>query len=107
VDGHRLVIAAAETSEELDLVDVRAGLALVPFAVDVHASQWGTLTRLLHTVDQGCAAEGWAIDEDTMIQVDTNGIQVHGLGHAYRVQRASTGSLDIAIFRSGAQIDQR
>ena len=44
--------------------------ALVPFAVDVHATAWGTLTRLVHAVAGGLVAEGWAIDEHTCLAVD-------------------------------------
>ena len=43
------------------------GLGLVPFAVDVHATQWGTLTRLVHAVDAGLVAEGWAVDNGTVL----------------------------------------
>jgi cyanophycinase len=102
VTQRNIVIADEHISEDELLIDVRAGLGLVPFAVDVHASQWGTLTRLLHSVDQGSVASGWAIDEDTMLEVDASGIHVHGLGHAYRVQRATSGALDLQIVRAGA-----
>ena len=40
-------------SEGCDLLDTRQGLGLVPSTVDVHASQWGTLTRLIHAVALG------------------------------------------------------
>src|SRR3954463_5588253 len=37
-------VCDSDFAEELEEVDVRPGLGLVPFTVDVHASQWGTLT---------------------------------------------------------------
>lgn len=37
---------------------MRPGLGLVPFAVDVHASQHGTPTRLMHAIDAGLVQEG-------------------------------------------------
>lgn len=92
-----LAIAAEETGEDLDLLATRQGLGLVPFAVDVHASQWGTLTRLVHSVAQGRVVEGWAIDEDTMLQVDGLGVQVYGLGSAYHVVRGVDGGLKVTI----------
>jgi cyanophycinase len=83
--------------EGLDLLAVRPGLGLVPFAVEVHASQWGTLTRMLHALDLGRVAEGWAIDEDTLLQVDATGLQVQGDGQAYHLQREPSGTIQISI----------
>jgi cyanophycinase len=73
-------------SEGLEEVEVRPGLGLVPFTVDVHASQWGTLTRLAHAVAAGLAATGVAIDEHTCVEVSPTGeLRLHGRGCAYRV----------------------
>ncbi len=105
VDQRTIAIADEQISEDETLIDVRVGLGLVPFAVDVHASQWGTLTRLLHSVDQGAVSHGWTIDEDTMLEVNENGVHVHGLGHAYRVQRSNTGALELKIARAGATFE--
>jgi cyanophycinase len=87
--------------ENLDLLDVRSGLGLVSFSVDVHASQWGTISRLLHTVDTGLTSEGWAIDENTMLEVHTNDISIYGLGHAYHVTRGGDSKVEIQIFTNG------
>ena len=95
-----LAICAEEVSEDEEYLDVRPGLGLVPFAVDVHASQYGTLTRLLHAVWAGLVPEGWAIDEDTMVEVSGGTIAVHGLGSAYRVRRLA-GSLEVDILGDG------
>jgi cyanophycinase len=59
----------------------------VPFAVDIHATQWGTLTRLAHAVDAGLVDEGWAIDEGTALVAADGSPRVEGLGSAYRVAR--------------------
>lgn len=88
-----VVICSEEVGEELVQLDVRSGLGLVPFAVDAHASQYGTPTRVMHAVDAGLIDEGWAIDEETMLQVGPGGITVTGLGSAYRVRRDDTGLL--------------
>ena len=78
-------VCAEEAGEELEELAVRDGLGLVPFAVDVHATQWGTLTRLVHAVGAGLVEEGWAIDEGTVLVVDDGSVRVEGLGSAYRV----------------------
>jgi cyanophycinase len=88
VGGWRLAgrdVCAEEAGEDLDELTVRDGLGLVPFAVDVHATQWGTLTRLVHAVGAGLVQEGWAIDEGTVLVVDAGAVRVEGLGSAYRV----------------------
>jgi cyanophycinase len=82
-----LAICHEDVGEDEEFLDIRPGLGLVPFAVDPHASQWGTLTRLLHAVRAGLVPSGWAIDEDTMIEVAAGMVAVHGLGSAYRVRR--------------------
>ena len=83
LDGRE--VCAEEAGEDLDELAVRDGLGLVPFAVDVHATQWGTLTRLVHAVGAGLVDEGWAIDEGTVLVVDDGSVRAEGLGSAYRV----------------------
>jgi cyanophycinase len=87
--------------EGCEFLDVRAGLGLVPFSVDVHASQWGTLTRLLHAVDTGRVEDGWGIDEDTMLEVVSGRLTVYGVGQAYHVNRTVDGTLEVSIVQSG------
>ncbi|MEM7115819.1 MAG: Type 1 glutamine amidotransferase-like domain-containing protein [Chloroflexota bacterium] len=84
-------------SEGQDLLTTEPGLGLVPFAVDVHASQMGTLTRLIHAIEQGHSAEGWAIDENTMLEITPTTQQVYGRGHAYHLLRQPDGQVCIAI----------
>ncbi len=95
-----LVICSEDVSEDEEYLDVRPGLGLAPFAVDVHASQYGTPTRLLHTVNAGLAPEGWAIDEDTMVELAPGKIAVSGLGSAYHVHPGG-GSLTVEILGHG------
>lgn len=86
-----VAVASEDTGEDLAWVTVQPGLGLVPFAVEVHASQWGTLTRLLHAVARRQVPTGWAIDEDTLLEVqDGPTVQVTGLGQAYQVRAAGT-----------------
>jgi cyanophycinase len=88
VGGWRLggvVVCDQEAGEELDEVEVRPGLGLVGFSVDVHATQWGTLTRLAHAVAGGLVSTGVAVDEDTCVEARGDEITVHGAGSAYRL----------------------
>jgi cyanophycinase len=97
--GHRVgevAICAEEAGEDLEQLTVRPGLGLVPFAVDVHATQWGTLTRLVHAVRAGAVHDGLAVDEGTVAVVrDGALVGVEGLGAAYRV----SASLQLEIVR--------
>lgn len=99
-DNQIVEIADENAGEDLDLLDVRNGLNLVPFAVEVHATQWGTLSRLIHTICANLAPEGWAIDENTMLEIDERKIYIHGAGNAYRVRRVNSHSI-IEIFQAG------
>ena len=76
---------------------MRDGLGLVPFAVEIHASQMGTLTRLLHAVELGLVSEGWAIDENTLLQIDQSAIHIYGQGHAYHVWCDPDQSVQVTI----------
>ncbi|WP_042372460.1 hypothetical protein [Streptacidiphilus neutrinimicus] len=95
-------VCAEETGEDLDEIEVRPGLDLVPFAVDVHAAQWGTLPRLIEAVSLGAAPYGVAIDEDTLLTVDGGRARVSGLGrvHLVRAQDAP-GGVALRSYRPG------
>jgi len=103
VGGHRRDdgrdVGAEEAGEDLVELTVRPGLGLVPFAVDVHATQWGTLTRLVHAVDAGLVSEGWAVDNGTVLVAGDGPPRVEGLGSAYHVTRED-GRLGIAVVRA-------
>ena len=99
VGGWRLAgreVCAEEAAEDLEELAVRDGLGLVDFAVDVHATQWGTLTRLVHAVGAGLVEEGWAIDEGTVLVADDGSVRVEGLGSAYRVA-ARGGEVAVSV----------
>jgi cyanophycinase len=96
IDSQNIEIADENAAEDVDLLLVKPGLGLVPFSVEVHATQWGTLTRLLHAVDAGLTDEGYAIDEDTMLEYRDGEISVHGAGSVYHVYR-SDGRISLEI----------
>jgi cyanophycinase len=84
-------VCPEEAGEDLDAVTVVPGLGLVPFAVDVHAAQWGTLGRLVHAVEAGLVAEGWALDEGALL-VDG---AVLGPGAAWQVTAGGGGGVRV------------
>jgi cyanophycinase len=80
-----LEVCDADFSEELEQVDVRPGLGRVDLTVEVHASQWGTLTRLVHVVCADLTPAGIAIDEHTCVELTEGAPVVTGRGVAYHV----------------------
>ena len=103
IDGKAVAMLDNELAEDLDKLEVRPGLGMFPHAVDVHASQWGTLTRLIHAVDQGMVSEGFAIDENTMLAVVNKNVTVCGLGHVYHVERTGEGEVKVSMYRAGRE----
>ena len=103
-DGQVREILFMGAGEGIDPLTVRPSLGLVPFAVDVHASQMGTLTRLIHAVESGLVAEGWAIDENTMLVLDCRTLHIHGQGHCYHVQHNREDAVAITIHVSPEKI---
>lgn len=77
-------------AEELDELTVAEGIGLVPFSIDVHAAQWGTLSRLVAAVEADLVSEGYAIDEHTAVVVRGEEIEVVGAGAAWHVARGVT-----------------
>lgn len=70
IGGYRIrgvEVCSEECSEGLDELEVRDGLGLVPFAVDVHAAQAGTLSRAVAAVAGGLVDRAAAVDEDTAL----------------------------------------
>ncbi|RAG85794.1 hypothetical protein DN069_09810 [Streptacidiphilus pinicola] len=97
-------ICPEDTAEDLDELDVRPGLGLVPFTVDVHAAQWGTLPRLIEAVALGAAPSGVAIDENTLLTVDGGRARVSGLGRVHLVRaEGAHGDVTLRAYRSGEE----
>lgn len=108
--GHRLggtEVCPEEWSEGLDAVTLRPGLGLVPFAVDVHAAQAGTLGRTVALVEHGLVARAVAIDEDTCLAVTTpqqpsEQGHVSGSGNAWNVTPDLDGDGTVVLRRHAA-----
>jgi cyanophycinase len=94
-------VGAQSCSEGIDFTELRDGLGLAPFAIEAHATQWGTLTRLVQLVAEGALEAGWAIDENCMVEIDGDVLRVCGANCAYRVRRAAGRSVQTDVFRAG------
>jgi cyanophycinase len=92
IDG--VPVCPEDSNEELGPVTVVDGIGLVGGAVDVHAAQWGNLTRLVAAVETGLVPHGVALDECTTLGPGGN---VTGAGRAWWVSPAPDG---IVVSRS-------
>ncbi|MEU9988575.1 hypothetical protein AB0E10_17605 [Streptomyces sp. NPDC048045] len=99
VDG--VPVCPEETGEDLEEIEVRAGLGLVPFAVDVHAAQWGTLPRLVAAVGRGTVPYGVALDEDTLLEVDSGVARVSGRGRVHVVRPGADAGVAVRSYAAG------
>ena len=80
-------------SEDLDEVTIEQGIGLVDVTVDVHAAQWGNLSRLIAATEAGLVDGGLAIDENTVLSVGEGALSVAGAGSVWRVSQADGGVL--------------
>ncbi len=94
IDG--VPVCPEDSNEELGPVTVVPGIGLVDGAVDVHAAQWGNLSRLVAAVEAGLAPGGFAIDECTAL---VPGDAVVGRGCVWRVDRSEPDQA-----RSGVEV---
>ena len=86
-------VCSEDAGEDLDEVTVVEGLGLVDLAIDVHAAQWGTLSRLVAAVESGLVEGGLAIDEFTVLIVEDDGLRVVGSGSVWQVIAHDEGVL--------------
>lgn len=96
-------VAPEDAAEDLEEVTTATGLGLVPFSVDVHCAQWGTLPRLL----AACGAtgvDGLALDENTRASWRQGSVEVAGSGHAYLVHRTSD-AIQVRRFADGGRFE--
>lgn len=88
-----VAIAPEDTGEDLEELTIVEGLGLVDLAIDVHAAQWGTLSRLIAATEAGLVDGGVAIDEFTALIVGDGELQVVGSGSVWRVTPDDNGVL--------------
>ena len=94
VGGYRIrgtEVCPVEWSEGLEEVEIRDGLGLVPFAVDVHAAQAGTLSRAVAAVAKGLVGRAAAVDENTALvlhHTDLDSAELIGTGNCWTIRGA-------------------
>lgn len=86
-------VCGEDAAEGLDEITVVEGLGLVDLAIDVHAAQWGTVSRLIAATEAGLVDGGLAIDEFTALIVDDDGLRVVGSGSVWQVIAHDEGVL--------------
>lgn len=95
-------IGAEGAAEDLEQVTVAPGIGLIDLAVDVHAAQWGSVSRLIAATEAGLVDGGVAIDEHTALVVGEGPLRVIGRGSVWKVTpdsgsvRVSTAGGDAA-----------
>jgi cyanophycinase len=97
IDG--VAVCDEDAGEELDEITVVPGLGLIPTSVDVHAAQWGTVSRLTAAAAAGRVASGIAIDEHTAVrwQGGRSDGSVAGIGSVWHI--AGRGEADPGAVR--------
>jgi cyanophycinase len=97
IDGRDYPVCAREAGEELELIELRRGLGVVEAVIDVHAAQWGTLARLVHAVRLAEGDVGYAIDENTTLEIEDAAVTVHGAGLVHRAQAGPDGGVRLDV----------
>jgi cyanophycinase len=91
-----VAICNEDNAEDLDELTVVDGLGLVDFSVDVHAAQWGNVTRLMAAVQTGAVDHGVAVDENTLLLVPTSST-THSRAGAGRLWWVSRHGPDVVV----------
>lgn len=80
--------AIDDRTAELEVVE---GIGLVDITIDVHAAQWGTVSRLIAATEADLVSGGVAIDEGTTLVVADGGLTVQGTGSIWQVMPGEHG----------------
>lgn len=91
IDG--VEIGQESAGEDLDELTIEDGLGLIDVTVDVHAVQWGNLSRAIAAVDSGGVGEVIAIDESTVLTVGMGPLRTAGAGSVWAVTKDERGVL--------------
>lgn len=86
-------VVAQDAAEDLDELTIEEGLGLIDVTVDVHAVQWGNLSRAIAAVDSGAVDEVIAIDEATVLAVGSGPLRASGAGTVWAVTKDDRGVL--------------
>jgi cyanophycinase len=86
-------VSPQAASEELDEITIENGIGLLDVTVDVHAAQWGTLSRMVAATEAGLIRGGLAVDEGTVLIVGQGTLGVAGTGSVWTVSESEGGVL--------------
>ncbi|HVX06545.1 Type 1 glutamine amidotransferase-like domain-containing protein [Humibacter sp.] len=86
-------VVGQDAAEDLDELTIDDGLGLIDVTVDVHAVQWGNLSRAIAAVDSGALDELIAIDEATVLAVGSGPLRSGGAGTVWVVTKDDRGVL--------------
>jgi cyanophycinase len=86
-------VSPADGSEGIDEVTIEQGIGLLDVTVDVHAAQWGNLSRLVAATEAGLVDGGLAIDESTTLILGEGTLSAVGAGSVWRVSQVDRGVL--------------
>ncbi|TFC80818.1 peptidase S51 [Cryobacterium sp. TmT2-59] len=86
-------VSAEHAAEGLDEITIEPGIGLLDVTVEVHAAQWGTLSRLVAATEAGLIDGGLAVDENTALVVGEGALSVVGAGSIWRVSQSDGGVL--------------
>jgi cyanophycinase len=99
-------ICPEDAAEDLAELTLRRGLGAVPFVVDVHCAQWGTLPRLICAVRAMPAPGGFGIDENTVLIVGSEHAVVRGAGQVWQAT-GRDGTVLVTALRDGDTVALR
>ena len=86
-------VSGEHAAEGLDEIAIELGIGLLDVTVEVHAAQWGTLSRLVAATEAGLIDGGLAVDENTALVVGEGALGVVGAGSVWRVSQSDGGVL--------------
>ncbi|QYF75271.1 Type 1 glutamine amidotransferase-like domain-containing protein [Cryobacterium sp. PAMC25264] len=86
-------VSPLDASEGLDEITIENGIGLLDVTVDVHAAQWGTLSRMVAATEAGLIRGGLAVDEGTVLIVGQGTLGVAGTGSVWTVSESEGGVL--------------
>ena len=100
-------ICPDDAAEDLEELTLAPGFGLVPFHVDVHCAQWGTLPRLIAAVQAASGGSGVGIDENTVLIIGPDAAFVRGRGQVWHARQSAGGAVSVSAYRAGQEVPLR
>ncbi len=90
-------VASEASSEGLDEVTLDAGLGLIDLVVDVHAAQYGNVSRAMANGAAGRSHRRVAVDQCTSLKVGARGLEVAGDGSVWTVDKGEAAGDRVTV----------